>query len=414
VTLTFLGWGPATPGEVSVGHALLDQFTARTRIPVKFIPAPSSVTRQLELMSRYLDAKASPPDVYLLDVILPPVLGDRLLDLEPYLGGEARHHLRQLLQSDEVDGRLVAMPFEREAGLLYYRADLLRKYGYSHPPDTWDELESMAARIQAGERRAGHQGFWGYAWQGAPYEGLTCDALEWQASSGGGHIIESDGTISVNNARTIRALERARRWVGTISPPGVVAYLEEDSENLWLAGKAAFTRDWIWPLYRSVSERGSPLAGEVGVATLPGGEAGRVAVNGTTSLAVSRYTRHPREAAQLVGFLTSHDAQSRLWTDGALPPTREEFYQGTGFMRRPDQQPLRETLTSRSINRPIVVTGARYGEVSRAYYTAVHSVLTGEARAKDAVAGLETELVRITGLKAGPPPPLAPPPASDD
>jgi trehalose/maltose transport system substrate-binding protein len=68
----------------------------------------------------------------------------------------------------------------------------MRQYGYPAPPKTWDELERMAARIQAGERAKGRRDFWGFVWQGAPSEALTCNALEWQVSEGGGRIIENE------------------------------------------------------------------------------------------------------------------------------------------------------------------------------------------------------------------------------
>ncbi|MEW6229665.1 MAG: hypothetical protein AB1700_16500, partial [Bacillota bacterium] len=101
------------------------------------------------------------------------------------------------------------------------------------PPKTWDELTNMAKTIQDGERKQGNKSFWGFVWQGNRYEGLACDALEWQASFGGGTIIERDGKITVNNPKTAAALRMAKSWVDTISPPGVTTYAEEDARAIW-------------------------------------------------------------------------------------------------------------------------------------------------------------------------------------
>jgi trehalose/maltose transport system substrate-binding protein len=102
----------------------------------------------------------------------------------------------------------------------------------------------MAARIQTSERAKGKEDFWGYVWPGAAAESLTCNALEWQVAEGGGRIIENDGTISVNNPAAIRAWQRARRWIGWISPPSTVEYREIDATNVFDSGRAAFARDW--------------------------------------------------------------------------------------------------------------------------------------------------------------------------
>src|SRR5260370_11670694 len=141
--------------------------------------------------------------------------------------------MRQLLHSYTVDGRVVARPYQVNIGSLEYRTDLLQEYGYDHHPQTWDELEGMAVRIQTGERAKGKKDFWGFVWQGAQAESLTCDALEWQFTAGGGRIVESDRTISVNNPAAMRAWQRARHWIGWISPPSVVAYRERDSMNVF-------------------------------------------------------------------------------------------------------------------------------------------------------------------------------------
>jgi trehalose/maltose transport system substrate-binding protein len=144
-----------------------------------------------------------------------------------------------------VNGKLVAVPFDVPLGALEYRADLLREYGYRQPPKTWNELETMAERIQTMERAKGVKDFWGYVWQGAAGEALTCNALEWQVAAGGGQVIEQDRTISVNNPAAIKVWQRAKRWIGRISPPGVIAYRERDSMAVFDSGRAAFNRIWL-------------------------------------------------------------------------------------------------------------------------------------------------------------------------
>jgi trehalose/maltose transport system substrate-binding protein len=379
----------------------LDEFTRKTGIRVKFIPGPESATQRLEMYSKTLQEKSPNPDVYYVDMVWPALLSDYLLDLNPYLAEDAKQQLPFLVRNATVDGRLVAMPFNLEAGLLYYRTDLMQKYGYSHPPETWDELETMAAKIQSGERAAGHRDFWGYVWQGAAYEGLTCNALEWQASFGGGKIIESDGTISVNNPQTILAIKKAKSWVGTISPPGVTAYKEEDSRNLWASGNAAFARDWVWIAGALSKENSLPIRGKVAATRLPSGGAGHVSALGGQTFAVSKYSAHPRQAAEFVRYLASPQVQFALWTQSSMLSTRSEFYEDPQYLHsRPDLEQLKGVFTDGTIVRPSAIAGKRYDQVSRSYFSAVHSILTGEVTAEKGLADLESDLVRITGFKA--------------
>ena len=150
-----------------------------------------------------------------IDVTWLGVLRDDLIDLKPYLPAETSAIGPGLASSYVVDGKVVAIPLHINGGILAYRADLLREYGYLHPPRTWDELEKMALRIQQGERAKGKKNFWGYLFPGAAVESLTCNALEWQMSQGGGTIIESDRTISVNEScrHPLVATSEALDWL---------------------------------------------------------------------------------------------------------------------------------------------------------------------------------------------------------
>jgi trehalose/maltose transport system substrate-binding protein len=261
----------------------------------------------------------------------------------------------------------------------------------------------MAARIQAGERAEGRKEFWGFVWQGAADEVLTCDALEWQAADGGGRIIEEDQAISVNNPQAIRAWQRAARWVGSISPPGVVGYREWDSLNVWVAGDAAFMRNWP-SAYVDSRAAGSSIRNKFDIALLPGGKAGRVGTLGGWGLAVSRFSAHPREALELVRYLTRRDVQVKRARVLSQPPTLPELYDLPEVLEpNPRFDLFSQAFRTGMVSRPSDVTGKKYQDVTDAYIQAVHSVLTGEKSAPEAAAALENELVRATGFKTGPP-----------
>ena len=394
VTISFFGWGPGTLFDANAAKALLEQFTAQTGVQVRYIAAPESADDTLALVQRWFSRKSESPDVLYTDTIWPGILADDLVDLKPYLGDEVKLMWPGAVQSEIVDGKLIGIPFNVEVGVLHYREDLLKKYGFDHPPRTWKELEKMAARIQNGERAAGKKDFWGYVWQGAPYEGLTCNALEWQASFGGGDIIESDGVVSVNNPKTIAAIKMAKSWIGTISPPNVLTFMEEDSRSVWDRGDAAFRRDWVW---RGTSDsRRFIVSGSM--AALPGQDR-QVSVSGDLSLSVSKYSRYPRESAQLIRFLTSREIQLRL--SHAFLPAIREFYEDPQYY---GAQPQLATSIKESISRPSTVSGKHYPEVTRQYYTAVHSALAGQVSVEKAMKDLEINLLKIPGFKSGAPP----------
>ena len=404
VTVTFLDIEWDTPDQLPGLAQDLQDFTRETGIQVKRLPGPAGSLNQLGLWRQLLQKGAGTPDVYGIDVIWPGILSDYFMDLKPYFATELSSQYPVLVASYTVGDKLVAMPRHAYVGVLLYRPNLLRRYGYRDPPKTWDELQAMASRIQAGERAKGEKDFWGYVWQGGVNEDLTCSGLEWQVSEGGGRIIEDDRTISVNNPQAIRAWQRAARWVGSISPLGVVAYGKWDAENVWTSGKAAFLRWWVSDYSLNATHTPPANATKFGVTSLPGGEAGRADTLGGSGLAVSRTSAHPREAIELIRFLQRRDVQLRRAREHSEVPKELELYELPAILEPYPQLAKLRQHGGGVVTRPSIVAGQKYEDVSRAYIRAVHSVLTRQQRAPEAAAALEKELISITGFRKGPPP----------
>ena len=232
-----------------------------------------------------------------------------------------------IIASQTVDGKLVAMPQYTDAPALYYRKDLLEKYAKT-VPTTWAEMEATAKEIMEAERAAGNKDMWGFVFQGNAYEGLTCNALEWVMSNGGGQIVEPDGTISINNARAAAAIDRAASWIGTISPEGALAYKEEESRGVWQLGNAVFMRNWPYA-YKLGNADDSAVKGLYDVAPLPMGDdegARSAATLGGWNLAVSKYSQSQDAAIKLVLYLTSTEAQKGRAVALSNLPTVESLY----------------------------------------------------------------------------------------
>jgi trehalose/maltose transport system substrate-binding protein len=411
ITLNYLRIGWISPTELPALDALSNDFMRETRVGLRhFRGVPENALDQLALTRKLLRAGSSGPDVLQIDVTWLGVLQGDLTDLRPYFAAEMSSMVPGLASSYVVGGKLLAIPSQNHVGGLEYRADLLREYGYDHPPKTWDELERMAERIQASERAKGKKDFWGYVWPGAAAESLTCNALEWQVAEGGGRIIESDATISVNNPATIRAWQRAKRWIGWISPPSVLEYREIDATNAFDSGRAAFVRHWIGEpagLSTSSSERlrlhdwgDKSLVGEPGYTTIPGGSVATAGTLGGMGLAISKYSAHPREDATLIRFLLRK--QIELWQSDTIQKTTQTVVYDLSPMLDPHNK-SDKARPAIVVNRPSTVAANSYEQVSRAYFGAVHAVLTGERSAPEAAAELETYLVKITGFRTGPP-----------
>ncbi len=380
--------------ELTLCKQGVDAWAKKTGNEVDVISTPNSSTERLAVYQQMLAAGSSDVDIFQIDVIWPGILANHFIDLNKYMGDEAKEHFQPIIANNTVDGRLVAMPWFTDAGVLYYRKDLLEKYG-EKVPETWAELTKTAQKIEEGERKAGNDKMWGYVFQGRAYEGLTCNGLEWVASYGGGTIVEPNGDISINNDKAKEALTMASGWIGTIAPDGVLGYDEEGARGVFQSGNSVFMRNWpyAWALANSAD---SPVKGKIGVTALPkGGEDGQSAATlGGWQLSVSKYSKNPKLAADLVKYLTSYEEQKRRAIEGSYNPTIAALYKDKDVLAaNPFFGKLYETFTH-AVPRPSTVTGTKYNKVSSDFWEAVHSTLSGTQTADQALSRLEHTLKR--------------------
>ena len=373
------------PWEEATGHK------------VTLVPMPASTTDQFGQYRLWLAAGATDIDLYQTDVIWAPQLADHFVDLTEAAKDLAPTHFPSIIQSQTVNGKLVALPLFTDAPALYYRKDLLEKYGVA-VPKTWAELAAGAKVIQDGERAAGKADFHGFVWQGNAYEGLTCDALEWVKSHGGGQIVEPDGTISINNPNAVAALEEAKSWVGTISPEGVLAYQEEEARGVWQTGNAAFMRNWPYA-YTLGNGDDSAVKGLFAVTTLPVGKEGdtSAATLGGWNVAVSKYSAHQEAAVSLVMYLAGPEAQkARALLESNLP-TIVALYDDAEIGAAQPIIPQWKDVFMNAVPRPSAPTLGKYNEVSSKFWSAVHQTLSGNGTAAENLEMLEADLTELKG-----------------
>ena len=161
--ITFVG------DSVGAGHvrdtSLAKEFTKDTGIKVSVVPHPAASDQAYSQLARAFSSKSSSIDVAMIDVVWPGAFAPYLVNLKPKLGKQAKLHLGSIVANDTIGGKLVAMPWFGDYGILYYRTDLLSKYGYSAPPKTWADLFRMAKKIQDGEQKT-NPNFAGFVFQG--------------------------------------------------------------------------------------------------------------------------------------------------------------------------------------------------------------------------------------------------------
>lgn len=375
----------------------LDVFEKQTGHKVSLVTMPPSSSEQFSQYRLWLAAGNKDVDVYQTDVVWAPQLAEQFVDLTEATKDVVGQHFPSIIASQTVNGRLVALPAFTDAPALYYRKDLLEKYGKA-PPKTWDELAATAKEIQEKERAAGQANLWGYVFQGNAYEGLTCNALEWVKSSGGGQIVEPDGTISINNEKAAAAIDRIKGWIGTISPQGALAYQEEESRGVWQTGNAVFMRNWPYA-YALGNGDDSAVKAKFAVTPLPTATDGDQPSStlGGWNLAVSKYSDDQEAAIALVKFLASPEVQKQRAIQLSNLPTVAALYDDAEIAKAQPFMPAWKPIFESAVPRPSAVTKVKYNEVSAKFWNAVHNTLSGNGTAAENLELLEVELTEMKG-----------------
>jgi multiple sugar transport system substrate-binding protein len=318
-------------GDPAPFNQLLRGFeAANPGITIKDEILPSSTDEQHQFYVINLEGGSSDFDVMSMDVIWVPEFAKAgwLRDISHLLGSQKRKDFFPgPMQAVTYRDRLYAVPWYIDAGVLYYRKDLLRKYGFL-PPDSWQDLVRIARYITEREH-----GMYGFVWQGKQYEGLVCNTLEYFWGNGGDVL--RDSKVVIDSPENVYALGFIRDlvWNYKVSPPLVTTATEETTRHIFGNGKAVFMRNWpyAWNLFE---KEGSAVKGKVGVTLLPYFKKGLSASTlGGWQLGINAYSKHPREAEKLITYLTSPESQKTLALTVGYKPTRKSLYKNGELLR---------------------------------------------------------------------------------
>jgi trehalose/maltose transport system substrate-binding protein len=371
--------------------ALAQKFSQDTGINVNVVGKPTSATENYSTYQRFFQAQSPDLDVMMIDVIWPSAFAQHLVDLNPKLGDQAKKAFPSIVENNTVGGKLVGFPYFGDFGMLFYRTDLLQKYSISAPPKTWDELEQQAKKVLDGEKGS-NANLQGFVFQGNAYEGLTCDALEWLASSGGGRLVENN-QVTFNNPQAVAILNKAKGWVGTIAPKGVTSYQEDETAQAFTGGNAVFVRNW--PYMYQLAQDAAATKGKFDVAPLPvTGSAKPVGTVGGWQLGVSKYSKAQDAAIEFVRYMTSEDISKFRAVNGTYVPLYQSVSDDPDVQKN---QPFLKNLSSvERVTRPSNALGANYNQGSTIMFQAFNQILNGQ----DAQAQLQQaqgQLQRLIG-----------------
>ncbi|GAB6934300.1 MAG: ABC transporter substrate-binding protein [Bacillota bacterium] len=371
---------------------IVEEFEKRhPNIDVEFREMPADTGQSHDQYVTMLSAKSDEIDVFDLDVIWPAEFAQAgyLLPLDRFIerdGINLDNYIPGAVEAGNYNGQQWAMPKFLDAGLLYYRKDLVK-----NPPKTWDELLAQAKELKG---KGGTQ--FGYLMQAKQYEGLVCNFIEFIASYGG-KVLDDKGNVVINSPETIKGLKKMIEIVRSdVVPQNITTFTELETHTAFIEGQAPFTRNWPY-MYALVQDKNqSKVVDKVGVAPLPAGDAGSVATLGGWLTGINKYTKHPEEAWEFVKFMTGPEGQKITAIYGGSSPTYLPLYDDPEVQKASPLFSEKEYVeaVSKAVPRPVTPV---YPKISDIIQIEVSKALAGQQTAEEAVKNMEQKLKEVLG-----------------
>ena len=384
-------------GYGTVVERNIEEFAKKSGISVEWnkVSDVPGETRQLYVTS--LTAKSPTPDVFAVDVIWAGEFAQRgwLEPLNGHLSDDELSRFNQsFLAAATVGGKVYAAPLYVDGTHLFYRKDLLEKYGLQ-PPETWEELVAASKTVLEGEK---NPQLYGFVSMWAKIEGLFMNWLSF-VNGNGGSFFDKDGNIAVNSPEAIAATQTMvdLHYKDEIAPESILNAKPDDARTLFQQGRAVFlmVQDFV---YGPLNADDSPVKGKFDFKRNPffeGHPDGHSTAMGGWLLAVNANSEHKEEAMKLVKKFTS--AESQLWAalNANRAPARSDVYSAPELAGA-------EVLTKLGADydvgvvRPSAETGNKYSQVSDTMQieitNALHRQKSPEQAMNDAAEALKSIL----------------------
>jgi len=353
------------------GKAVVKEFNAKyasAGYKAVLTEFPASADQQRAQFIQRQQAKSNDCDVFSSDVIWTAEFASQkwLYDMTPYINQARTKYIPAPLETVHYAGKFWGVPETSDAAFLFYRTDKV-----SSPPATWQAVYQQAAK----------QG--GIVYQGAPYEGLTCDFLE-LGFAAGGQVLDSSGKKSAfNSPQNVKALQLMVDGIKQGSAPkAVTTYMEPETDQAWTSGKYGFMRNWTYA-YAADNTDTSKVKGKYKVAPLPTFEGGgKAGILGGHNSVISTYTKNPGLALKFSDFYASPSFQKTLLLKYSQAAVIPHTYSAPDVKKAIPYAPELLQALKQAKARPVSPV---YPQISQAIYKNVNDALAGRVSPADAI-----------------------------